>query len=187
MIRNLQTKLRHLLRNLKLAYRRECLDMKAFAVMVAGPCSACSTWPQRNPSASEHTSFSNSTAFPYTCRFNGHFANLQVVFTRKSLFATFSRLQTVRREQPNLSNGDTITCFDFDKEDPEVLRYGTSAGLLGRGRFVDPSCRQDRSVDEWEMEHILGAPISSVHMHQGFVVYVLIKRSKTGKLSSSSL
>lgn len=88
---------------------------------------------------------------------------------RRSLIATFASLQKGRVEQPNLSLGDDIICFEFDKDNPEILRYGTSAGLVGRGRFSD-SPTPGHSTDQWEMEHIFGAPISSVHMDQGFFV-----------------
>ncbi|KAK9900812.1 hypothetical protein P389DRAFT_177516 [Cystobasidium minutum MCA 4210] len=93
------------------------------------------------------------------------------VLRQHSLIATFASLTPARTEQPNLSQGDTITCFDFDEQNTEVIRYGTSAGLLGKGRLLLEPRQQRHSVDAWEVEHILGAPISSLHTSQGFMVW----------------
>lgn len=88
----------------------------------------------------------------------------------RSIIATFGKLRPARTEQPILSHGHIITCFEFDRQDEKVVRYGTSAGLLGKGRLKNERPAHSHSVDHWESEHLLGASISSVHMDQGFMM-----------------
>jgi hypothetical protein len=84
--------------------------------------------------------------------------------------STFKHLKVVATEQPNLTPGDAITCFEFDKEDSEVIRFGTSGGIIGKGRINSKLRAPGHSVDQWEMEHIMGATITSVHMSRGYMV-----------------